>query len=725
MEPLLIPVILCLLGGATADLRIAAHEWPGYRCYWPNAASMKNLHCKYMMPGNFSYRGLKLQSFLAHDQYCRSNIDNEQDNRDFKFETGMDHLPFRTDNGEVNPIYSYQRRENGKLITKTVDTRATVQPGQSMLVPLRWNNPHSSELEVNIWILQGKQPVVVPVRKPTCSGEGYQDNIVRFTVPRDFADLGAKIPGFTGCNENSKPMCVLQIYSHSVESRTYAIGFPIIIPGHNGRKRTSSTQSIQSVSIDPGMDLSNLRDLCLPNTDSSADIPTARPRWARLVSDVYNHAYQNSDYSPYSGQQHESISKNLQASAINKMVVANRGELGRSILPEDTYKRLKALRTLEDKVYKNYESLANKIIKKIGSEMASTGTIQADGTKQKLETCFRCAEVGSIRTKRLETNTYIPSFQLPTSLQAKAKDLVLQKYAGLITSSGQVQIYQAALADLLPFFFVSAPYGIMYQEAMQKTTLTTMADTTAFQKNRGGRYNIDYGQYASTAAKNAFAEKHGCPKDCLKCTQGEKPLIKGSAATCATGKCSGCAVLFSNYHTAVPPPVSKLAVDMASSGVPEIAKDDQVPQYPDNDGTPRFGRPAQHRRRNAAEKEASQEASKLDEGWNLRMPPSTPPPTPPPSPPPTPASPSGPWPAPAPTWPAPAPTWPLPAPSPTPMPAPSARRRRRRRSSRRRSKSRRRRRSSRRRSKSRRRRSAPASALQSLFADVAALAQRK
>merc|ERR1711968_28171 len=126
-------------------------------------------------------------------------------------------------------------------------------------------------------------------------------------------------------------MCTLQIYSHSVESRTYAIGFPIVIHGHDDSLSVNSTDNIQKPSEDPWLDIVGLRDICLPATSPEATITSARPRWARQVSDVYNHAYQNSDFSPYSGQQFEGISKNLQASAINKMEVGNRGELGKSI----------------------------------------------------------------------------------------------------------------------------------------------------------------------------------------------------------------------------------------------------------------------------------------------------------------------------------------------------------------------------------------------------------
>merc|ERR1712187_754002 len=109
-----------------------------------------------------------------------------------------------------------------------------------------------------------------------------------------------------------------------------------------------------------------------------------------------NHAYMNSDFSPYQGQQHESVSQNLQASAINKMVTGNRGELGKSAIPDAMKNKLKQLQNLEDKTYKRYESLSNKIIKRIGEQqMKETGTVVASGTSQQLANCFRCTAVGS------------------------------------------------------------------------------------------------------------------------------------------------------------------------------------------------------------------------------------------------------------------------------------------------------------------------------------------
>jgi len=531
-------LILCLASSALADLRMASQPRHHYlltnqgTVTWNITGTEDYMHYRYMEPSHFNYAGLKKQKQRNYDNFLRSNIDNEQDNRNFATEDGKDHLPFRTYETSVSDKYyrEYNRRRTTFIKQHPIELGRVVKPGDTMTVPLRWNNPHSSEMEVNIWIFEhaSQQPIVVPIRKPSCSGEGYQDNVISFTVPKDFVSLGGQIPGFKGCSEDTKPMCVLQIYSHSVESRTYAIGFPIVIPGHDKTRTTSASSGIQDASQDPWFDLSGLRDTCLPATDPSAVISSSKPKWARLVSDVYNHAYQNSDYSPYSGQQQDLISKNLQASAINKMVTGNRGELGKSILPKDKYHTLRSLRRLESRIYKNYESLANKVIKSIGDKMKTTGSIGV----QQLANCFRCEEVGSTNTNRLQTNTYIPSFQLPTTLIEAARKVVPSKYSKLITDSGLVQIYVASLNDLLPFFFKARELGITYQEADIKQSATnTKSDTTKFKKI-DAKGKVDGGKYAALEAKKKFVEKHGCPGQCLTVTKLPPGFVLNEGKDC-------------------------------------------------------------------------------------------------------------------------------------------------------------------------------------------------
>ena len=265
----------------------------------------------------------------GYDNFLRSNIDNEQDKRNFNTEAGKDMLPFRS--YETAPTDA-----SNTVQTKIPDAAPgpviTANPGEKVLYPLRWNNPHASELEVNVWIMNiPNAPVVVPIRKPTCSGEGYQDTVFSFTIPTNFNSLGTTIPRFTGCKKEGD--CVLQVYAHSVEPRTYVIGIPIVVTGTVPAATATNTAGIQPAQPDVGLNLGQLpRDICLPSVDPSADIAVAVPRQARLVSDVFNHAYQNSNYSPYSGQQPLAISRNLQASAIISMIPANQGELGQALL---------------------------------------------------------------------------------------------------------------------------------------------------------------------------------------------------------------------------------------------------------------------------------------------------------------------------------------------------------------------------------------------------------
>merc|ERR1719437_161694 len=160
-----------------------------------------SIFTEYMEPSTFEYKGLQSQKRRNYDQFLRSNIDNEQDNRNFNDNEGRDHLPFRSFETGI------ASQEGPNILTQTVAA------GGSLMVPLRWNNPHASELEANIWITHLENNVVVPIKKPTCSGEGYQDNIIKFTIPADFRTLGSKIPGFTGCNADTKPMCTVQVYA--------------------------------------------------------------------------------------------------------------------------------------------------------------------------------------------------------------------------------------------------------------------------------------------------------------------------------------------------------------------------------------------------------------------------------------------------------------------------------------------------------------------------------
>ena len=447
-----------------------------------------NIIANYMEPSDFNYQGLKNQRANNYDNFLRSNIDNEQDNRNFESEPGKDMLPFRTLEG--NSI-------GQDIIETSIGT----------LMPLRWNNPHASECELNIWVKSSTgDEIVIPIKKPSCCGEGYQDNIISFTIPSDFNQLPTKIPGFSGCNKIGD--CVLQLYAHSVEPRTYAIGSPLIINETIYSANTAIDNSqIKPATIDPQLNLDYLqRATCLSTSDSSSHINTAVPRFARLVSDQFNHAYQNSNFSSYSGQQHESISRNLQASTILRMTATNGGELGNSILSNENKKIINDLINKVNNVVERYEKTANDIFNNI----ENNNKIQGNIGEQKLAYCFRCPETGSVNTNRLEQKTYIPSFEVKSEEAVNIRNMLRDDVKNLLPlNSNTVQIYEASLKELMPDFQEVSKLGIVYQPAMLKSSISTMPDITNFIKVDGNG-NTDDGKYAATNAlkiKNANIEK--------------------------------------------------------------------------------------------------------------------------------------------------------------------------------------------------------------------------
>lgn len=511
--------VTALVAVCVADLRMASQP----KNQWKAIDRNRNVpfvekgkkYALYMEPSDFNYAGLKNQRQNAYDNFLRSNIDNEQDRRNFNTEPGRDHLPFR----------SYETAATDASVTVQTKIPAVapgpaikVTPGTPYLIPLRWNNPHASELEVNIWIMKRtlpgnifkSSPVVVPIRKPTCSGEGHQDNVFDFTVPTDFLALGAKVPGFFGCKQIGD--CVLQVYAHSVESRTYAIGTPLIVEGTFPPPTATTDLLIAAPIPEVGVDKAayeSLKQICRPSNDPGAHYKTSNPRWARLVSDVFNHAYQNSDFSPYSGQQPEEISQNLQASAILKMTVGNRGELGKTLFAKNG-KGAQLAKNLDKKareLIRVYESITNQIISAIGKNMSTIDNTTMGA--QKTDYGFRCAETGAVNAARLTTNTYVPSFVIPANLLPTAKLYVAPIYKSLITDypqgGGILQIYNAVLNDMNDEFIEAGKLNVHYMGAMLKDTTATMMDATQFIKKNADGKN-DGGLYAATLAQKAITD---------------------------------------------------------------------------------------------------------------------------------------------------------------------------------------------------------------------------
>ena len=805
-------IVWCLLGFATADLRQASQPKKAYNLLQQgggrgsknfvvgsgqNVDGTTNTENKgkvlYMEPSVFGYQGLKNQRKKNYDNFLRSNIDNEQDNRNFNNEAGLDHLPFRTYQSAVETKYPYKGAQEGddddslQVNGVNVDTVLRVAPGEPRLTPLRWNNPHASEIEVNLWIMCSDPPTIVPVKKPSCSGEGNQNNIIEWAIPTDFSQVNwqacPSTQCFNGC-KNEKD-CVLQIYAHSVETRQYSTAVPIIISdkawtgqklpytrtpkdadesasfawpssydlksmvtgkqaqnpgsqngGSTGRtaanlndvricassereavsengvgvplveltgvgataktlnaadvhlflcksteqqraaeqmvdrvvfevsssatgtgaftagpkrtenyspfemssedqfggaavkkiKATITAYSGQQTSVevlldlrgngkrwrfrrhlqsacpqglpepfaDPWMDLSKLkRETCLSAQDPNSNYPKTQIQRAALHSDVANHAYQNSNYSPYSGQQHGEISRNMQAAAVVHMTSGNRGELGKNNIPNQVKQTLKNLNKQVNKIYKTYEKVANKVIDDLTARDGKNGKGVTMGV-QPLGESFRSAEKGATSTKRLKTTTYVPSFDATgynmNTIQnaiarktggsrAKYKDLLSAPKPN--TGKQYIEIYTATMNRMLPAFAAAEALGITYMESvkmvpcslirdpslksmstganrqatacctgsMQNTAEggcgSTLSDTTSFRK-RNANNKKDGGLYAARKFNlERYMTLYKCPQQCMLQSQNNK-ILAASVTKTSKGTCinflsvSGC-----------------------------------------------------------------------------------------------------------------------------------------------------------------------------------------
>lgn len=616
-------LLSCLGAPCFADLRMASQTKDhGNKKAWEVQQRNRNVpfvtkYALYMEPSDFNYAGLKQQrDGGGYDNFLRSNIDNEQDRRNFNTEEGKDHLPFRSYETAARDVDSGITVKHKMVAGSAAGDHWEITPGEPFDVPLRWNNPHSSEIEVNIWIMnKDGGPHVVPVMKPSCSGEGYQDNAFTFTIPTNFVDVAS-------CEKIGE--CVAQIYAHSVESRMYSMGTPVIIKGSKGAWNAAN---VQNAPQDTALDLHKLHRLCLPsgsNTQTHANYEKAVVYKARLSSDVYNHAYQNSDFSPYAGQQPLHISQNLQAACILKMTVGNFGELGKSYVPKRAKQHAKKLDKKARNLIRVYETTTNAIIEAIkedtknqvklefnkpgpnmvectewrdqynknkegrlrgadrtGGYCPTTKTCYCNGdcyfghgpgdaqkdavcveieptedgkglqkkagtesdrvgrAAQRTETCFRCAEVGSTKVQRQNTNTYIPSFEIRgataegDSLVRKALRYVppAQLESGFLTDpdTGKIstkdddaailQIYMAVLTDMWPEFKEASTgeymqkyypnhkikegtfdmYKLHYRGPVLKDTTDTLKDATQFLKVDADGNN-DKGKYASKMA---------------------------------------------------------------------------------------------------------------------------------------------------------------------------------------------------------------------------------
>lgn len=790
-------ILWCLLGTATADLRRASQAKKGFKLLQQNGGrAAKNFvvgtgvtddglvdtatkgRVLYMEPSTFGYKGLVNQRKKNYDNFLRSNIDNEQDNRNFNNEAGLDHLPFRSFESVADTKYPHDGNtkyphqytaaneatfdDSLQVNNLDVDTVLKVKPGEARVTPLRWNNPHAAEIEVNLWIMCADPPTVIPVKKPTCSGEGNQNNIIEWAIPSDFNDMDWQSCEATKCFNGCVAAgdCVLQIYAHSVETRQYTTSVPIIVTkgakgdgldysvnpkdiaeatafawptnydlksltqatppssaaiggvgddlsnvkvcvssqregispagdavdqveltntgtaatlnapkvnlylckrneneraaekrvkkvvysvtganaktkskrenytpfemssvnkfngdadlktvvaeltSYSGTTRTITvkldmsinkrwrfrrhlqavcpTGKLKEPTPDPWYDLSKLkRETCLSAQDPNANYKNTLPQRGILHSDVANHAYQNSNYSPYSGQQHSEISRTMQAAAVIHMTSANRGELGKNNIPNAIKQTAKQLNKQVNKLYKAYEKVANKVIDTLTAKGDTNGGNIQMGV-QPLGTSFRAEEKGATSTKRLKTTTYVPSFNTKGYDMATIQAVIAKsagnngEYADLLstpkpTGDRFIEIYTATMNKMLPAFAQAQKKGVTYMESVKMvpcSTLSsdmeikskdwtstscctgslqnrakggcgaTLADKKEFQK-RNADGKTDGGQYAAQQFnEQRFYALYQCPAQCLNNNKVTPALVaavtKTSKGTCVT-----------------------------------------------------------------------------------------------------------------------------------------------------------------------------------------------
>jgi hypothetical protein len=330
-------------------------------------------------PDTFGYQALVNQRRNNRDNFLRSNIDNQANQRNAAKEPARDMLPCRQE--QRGPAMQFAR-------------------GQPQQIPLRWNNPHDSDCEVNIFTDGLTQ--VAPIRLPAPCGGGYQDQRFSFTVPTDFP---------AGKCESAAENCVLQIYGHSVEPRTYAIcidftltpapgapapGVPAPAPGNGTLPAPTGNGTAPVGNL---VDYSRLTKRQAPNTK---DIPNTRFQKAIHYHDSFDTSHVDSAYSGYRGQQGAFIRDELKAAIQLQSFTPNGG-----LVPlGDIDKR--ATQKMRDQVQK-----AVKAAEKLAIQRNRAAQAKLTEAARRAKTPRQCFEgelygvVNNPNCNRQFTNTYV------------------------------------------------------------------------------------------------------------------------------------------------------------------------------------------------------------------------------------------------------------------------------------------------------------------------------
>ncbi|TPX55444.1 hypothetical protein PhCBS80983_g05308 [Powellomyces hirtus] len=361
--------IAAVVGSAHADMRIASTERKGFTDTQlqkdPSLANGRNGQFAagklarrqnaavfpYQVPSTFGYAKLVAQAKNNNDNFLRSNVDNEANKRNTNTEAPKDMTPCRQDG-----------LGNGPAMTLTA--------GQNFEIPLQFNNPHDGECEVNIWTnMQAAVPDVAPITRFPCGG-GFAQNRPNVTIPADF-------PNVCGAGAG----CVMQLYWHTVEPRTYAVCTDVQInagaaPAGAGAAAPARLRTRQE--------------------------STVVFNKALLYADSFDTAHIDSTHSGYRGQQPALVGANL-AARIEMQSFTGNGGLLKDAEPKAVIATRNNLRGQVEAAVKQAERAATKQNKAAQKALDAGGARGANGA-------FEGEQFNVVlnpQAKRQFTNTYV------------------------------------------------------------------------------------------------------------------------------------------------------------------------------------------------------------------------------------------------------------------------------------------------------------------------------
>lgn len=333
-------------------------------------------------PSNFNFAALQNQEKSNLDNFVRSNIDNEANQRNTQTEAAVDMLPCR--NNQPGQMHKYE-------------------VGSTVTLPLQWNNPLASNCEVNVFINNYKE--VVPFMRPSPCGGGYAQNDISFVIP----------PNFPGCRSEADK-CVMQIYAHSVEPRTYAMCIDFSLTGGAAIPPANAPANPPSVSAPPAYNPNGSAPVTPVPATTVGQVPEGYavlgrvykragaqgklvanpvPQSAIHYSDSYDTAHVDSTRSGYRGQQLQYLDPEVKAAIDLYSYIPNGG-----LLPTGEFDKA-AIDSIKGQV-------ANAITQK---ENAARSDNRREQRALAGGTCFQGDVYGAVQTgnncNRQYTTTYV------------------------------------------------------------------------------------------------------------------------------------------------------------------------------------------------------------------------------------------------------------------------------------------------------------------------------